>query len=303
MKALDVAFSRISPQWCNDRQAEGWRLLIQDVWTGGYANNAGLRAVAEANLRDWRQQGGLTAVYSNAAPGGWMYDFGRTTPRLWVEESERNAGAELQHCVGSVADFEIADGNLIIYYSDMVEFIDRLEGWGKPAGTYSGDWFVGLMKLRYGDASKVQFGKPYWYARYDNVPIVRPSEVAHPMGPVKAKQYGGSQIAGVTVDENVFDDDFFGAQGDDDMTPEQEAKLDRILKAIGYSGDGAPGTSYVDELPIWINRVLGLRTADDPGDGISNATLIATIEALLKEHGSLDYEKLARALLKVAGEP
>ena len=50
MKGLDVAFSAVSAAWCRARYAEGYRVLVQNLWTGGYAGNDGLRAIARNNL-------------------------------------------------------------------------------------------------------------------------------------------------------------------------------------------------------------------------------------------------------------
>ena len=219
MKVLDVSFSRISPAWAHGRMAEGWELLIQDVWTGGYANNDRLRAIAAANLRDWRGAGGRTAIYSNAAP--WR------APQRWFEESLLNAGSEFEHCAGVVIDYEIADGQQLIADEAMVEFIGLWRTTGKPLGTYSGDWFVGMMRARgkgFADPSL-----PYWYARYDGIAAINPGEVAHPLGPVLAKQYGGGELDGVTVDFNVFDPGFFPEE--DDMSL-YDSKIVDGIKAL-----------------------------------------------------------------------
>jgi len=100
------------------------------------------------------------------------------------------------------------------------------------------------------------------------------------------------------------------AELEDDMalTPDQAANIALIpviLKALGYGGDGQKGTVYLDELPLWLNRVLGTRTVDDPNDEMPNATLIATIKQAITEAiaaGGIDYAKLAKAVNDDAAE-
>ena len=92
------------------------------------------------------------------------------------------------------------------------------------------------------------------------------------------------------------------------LTPDQAANIALIpviLKALGYGGDGQKGTVYLDELPLWLNRVLGTRTVDDPNDEMPNATLIATIKQAITEAiaaGGIDYAKLAKAVNDDAAE-
>ena len=51
MKGLDISFSEPSAQWWQDRRAEGYEAMVQNLWTGGFASNEGIKAVAANNLR------------------------------------------------------------------------------------------------------------------------------------------------------------------------------------------------------------------------------------------------------------
>ena len=68
VKGVDVAFSRVSRQWCRDRKAEGYRVFVQNLWTGGYLHNTSLDAVAESNLANAKLEGLIVAGYCNASP-------------------------------------------------------------------------------------------------------------------------------------------------------------------------------------------------------------------------------------------
>lgn len=224
MKALDVSLSNITPEWARKRLAEGWELLIQCAWMGGYANNAALRVVCEHNLRTWREAGGKTAIYTNAAP--WR------TPALWFSETLANVGDEIRHIVGVVIDHEIrsvTDSTVpygICPDADMEEFIRLWKATGKPLGIYSGDWFAGYL-IHAG--LRVDWGLPYWYAKYDNSDRIVTGEVNYPMGPVKAKQYNHGVLDGIVVDYNVFDPAFFEEAN---LASKEYEELNARLKAI-----------------------------------------------------------------------
>lgn len=208
-KVLDLSFSRIPDTgWVERRVADGVEMIIQDVWTGGYANNDRLREVAEPNLRMIRQGGATPAIYTNAAP--WR------TPETWFWESVRNAGAELEHAQHVMVDLEIANGYEVIDPDDVWRFLRMWEDTGRKILTYSGDWYVRLWKAILG-LNSLDFGKPYVHARYDGIPELLVNQPRHPLGPLAGKQYGWTDIEGVTVDLNVFDMDIFKKEEADDM--------------------------------------------------------------------------------------
>ena len=261
-RVYDLSFFRIpDPGWVARRVAEGVELFIQDVWTGGYANNDSLRTVAEHNLRMIREGGGRAAIYTNAAP--WR------TPQLWFEESVRNAGAEITHVNLVVIDLEIAEDNLYINPDDVLAFIKLWEDAGFVVWTYSGDWYVGFWKLLLGDANRVNFGKPYWHARYDGIADLMVNPPRHPLGPLAGKQYGWTDIEGGTVDLNVFDmDQVTGVLVPQPQTEEDWFAMatEEQLRAIVH-----------DELRKWGARVPMVLT-----DNMSRLPTVFRIEAFVK---------------------
>src|SRR5216117_3643701 len=88
VKGLDVSFSATTADWWLRRAAEGYRAMSQCLWTGGFENNAGIRAVAESNLRFAREAGFACSGYINAAPPNWWSDD------VALTESAKNADAE-----------------------------------------------------------------------------------------------------------------------------------------------------------------------------------------------------------------
>ncbi len=231
-KVLDLAFSEIDAAWVERRVAEGVEMIVQDIWTGGYANNDRLREVAANNLRAIRHGRARPAVYSNASV--WR------TPQLWFDESQRNAGSELQYAELVMVDLEIADGDKYIDPDAVWAFIDLWEPARFPAWTYSADWYAGLWKLRLGDASRVNFNKPYVHARYDGIPDLVVNPPRHPLGPLAGKQYAGSlEIEGVSVDLNVWDMDLLRREPDE-MAGYDQAIIDAAisLKDAEYVTDG-----------------------------------------------------------------
>jgi hypothetical protein len=321
MRAIDVFTGVITPEFAAAKIASGCILLIQNCWTGGLASNAAVKAVAESNLRTWRLAGGLTAIYTNAAPP-WVYSWGVTNPAFWVQETLANAGSEFQYIIGVVIDYEISDTvngkTIVISRADMLEFIRLLKATGKPVGTYSGDWFVGFMKIIYGNAADVQFGLPYWYALYNGIAVVKPTEVVHPMGPVKAKQYGSTDVQ----DDSIFDDDFFGqvttpasTPQEDDMTltPEQANALQILgapfadpLGRVGADGKIRVWGSFIEYLQAFCGSMdqyghfSGARPSGEvPVSVPASATAFGRIEESLKlltPSTAIDYDVLAKKI-------
>src|SRR3990167_5334867 len=92
MRALDLSFSSASLAWCQARKAEGWGLLIPDLWTGAVSP-----APARANLANARQAGMLTAGYTvvNTLPAATA-----------VNKAIGAAGAEWEHLNFIAVDVE-----------------------------------------------------------------------------------------------------------------------------------------------------------------------------------------------------
>jgi hypothetical protein len=132
-KGLDVSTSRVSPQWCKNRYAEGWRIFVQDIWTGGYKENAAIRAAAEPNLRAAREAGFVTAAYANANP--WF------SAQQSLTEAKVNAGAEWHHVDIVFVDVEI-EGTTLQHAKDLC---DAVEAEGKKVAFYSGKLVLGRL--------------------------------------------------------------------------------------------------------------------------------------------------------------
>lgn len=207
MKGIDVSFSRVDKGWCERRLAEGYRVFVQCLWAGGYANNAGVRAVAEANLRAARDAGLITAGYLNTNP--W---FPAATSLL---ESKKNAGAEWAHVGVVFNDIEIAG----VTEAQVQAHTDAIVAEGKAVALYSARWFWNWWALSLGHLAV--FAEPLWYAAYDGNPTIGNPGFGI-WTAVIGKQYTNTTLLdGVNVDLNEFE--FFE---EDDM-PITEA--DRTL--------------------------------------------------------------------------
>lgn len=221
---LDLSFSSIpNPGWVERRVAEGVVAIWQDVWTGGYASNDLLRAVAATNLRFIREGGASPCIYANASP--WR------TPQTWHNESVRNAGTEYQYVKYVMVDIEIAEDRNPIRPELVREFINLFRADGKIVCTYSADWYVGWWKLQLGDVNAVWLGEPYMHARYDGIADLAVRPPVHPLGPLAGKQYLNSHtVEGVSVDTSVMDSSFF--EEEDMSYPIPQDEIDRIAKAV-----------------------------------------------------------------------
>lgn len=232
-------YQAVAPAQCEQMLADGAAGLMVGVWGGGYAGKGTgglydiMQANAETSLRNMRQAGGRTAIYTNAGPR-WTYSWGVIGPPQWWEESQRAAGSEMARVSFIELDFEIADGGLYIQSDDMIAFVADLRTVGVPVIGYSGDWFCGLMHAggqRYDYADILDGYNP---AVYDQQPTL-PASPSWPMHPrTIGKQYnGGSDLFGVNVDLNVIDAALYaprqptgGTQpaGGDDMALSDEDK-------------------------------------------------------------------------------
>ena len=151
MKALDLSFSAVSREWCQARKAEGWELLIQNLWTG-----ASTPTPARTNLVNARAAGMLTAGYTVV----------NMTPATAVNKAALAAGTEWEHLAFVSVDVEIATTPAIIRQA-----VDSLRTLGKKACIYTGSWFWGGVT---GDFTDV----PAWLADYDGNPAMDTARLA-----------------------------------------------------------------------------------------------------------------------------
>lgn len=217
MKGLDVSFSRISKEWAVRRVTEGYRVFVACLWTGGYKSKPGIVAVAEANLRDARDAGMITAGYLNTNP--WF------DAAVSLNEAKIAAGAEWDRLGIVFNDVEIPGVTEV----QIKSHCEAITGAGKRPAIYSASWFwsgkLGNPKWDWLRAYKV------WNAYYDGDPDIDFNKA--PWGPwtsadVIGEQYGGTDIEGVTIDWNVFDEAFFTPQPEEDDMP----TLDEIRAVI-----------------------------------------------------------------------
>jgi len=210
MKGLDVSFSAVSLDWCRARYAEGWRALVQNLWTGGYAGNDGLRAVARNNLANAKAAGLRVAAYANASPAAWW------PIAVQMQEIRRNAGDMWPHLEGVAVDVEIPG----ITLARVLELADAINAAGQRADVlYTARWFwTGHM----GDSKDARWRRfKLWNAYYDGDPDI--DFASAPYGPWAAsdlvgEQYQGTtQLGGASVDLNTFLTTFLQPQEEDEM--------------------------------------------------------------------------------------
>ncbi|KKL07341.1 hypothetical protein LCGC14_2586990, partial [marine sediment metagenome] len=226
MKGLDISFSKPSAQWWKDRRAEGFEIAVQNVWTGGFASNDGLKAVAETNLRNARLAGFRVAAYANASPPDWWPLVTQMT------HIRANMGGEWDRVKDVVIDVEIPG----ITKARVMELVDGLEAVGKVADVlYTGRWFwVGNM----GNSKDIAWRRfRLWSAHYDWNPDIDFGD--NPYGPwtlaeVIGEQYQGStNLEGGTIDLNTFNDSWMAPPIEEDsMTEAEKAAFDKLVGRV-----------------------------------------------------------------------
>ncbi len=223
MKFLDTWIGN-DRAWCKAVKADGWGGLIQGAFSGGLAAPLApeMAAHCESSLRNARQEGLITAAYTNAAP--WR------TPQFWLDTTVDNIGGELQHLSFIVVDHELMEAGRPTN-QDMSTFIGLLKALGKPLIGYSGDWFLGMRAANGFNTRWDNALDGYWYARYDNNPLIgQPTWSMHPR--IVGKQYKNSHpVQGKAVDANEFDDVWLGELG-------HHEEDDMALLFIGRQGEG-----------------------------------------------------------------
>ena len=208
MKGLDLSFATPPAAWWVDRYAEGYRLAVQDLWTGASVPGAPATTLARA-----RAAGLVTAGYTvvNTFPAATA-----------VNKAVAAAGAEWQHLAFVSVDVEIATTPEIIRQA-----LNGLRALGKRVCIYTAAWFWGGLS---GDFSDVAA----WLADYDGNPALDTLRLGR-LGPVIGKQYAGTtQLAGHAVDLNTFDDAFITGQ-EEDMGIEFSSSVN-----FGKEGPGLP---------------------------------------------------------------
>ena len=196
MKGLDLSFAKPPLDWWQRRKAEGYRVMFQCLWTGGYAGNDGIKAVAETNLRNARLAGLIVAGYANASPPTWW------PLATQVMVTRNNAGGEWATLKRVAIDVEIPG----ITLARTEELADALEAEGKDAGVlYTARWFwTGHM----GNSQDSRWLRwKLWAAQYDGLETMGNLTMFGPWPDIVGKQYAGTvQLDGHAVDLNTFVD-------------------------------------------------------------------------------------------------
>lgn len=210
---FDTAFSRVSRPWCRARYNEGYRVGVQNLWTGGYGNNDRIREVAAPNLSDFLEEGFLIAGYANANP--WY------PPANCLDEIILNAGGMWDSLRIVAEDVEIPG----VVEGDIRDLCDALESQGKRVPFYTAAWFfkdfLGNPQWPWLREHKI------WEAFYDGDPDI--DFLNRRFGPwelddVIGEQYlGTTLIDGVDVDLNVFNLDFW--EGEERMNAADKAYI------------------------------------------------------------------------------
>lgn len=224
VKGFDIAFSRLSRPWLKARYLEGYRVIIQNLWTGGYGNNLRLREVAALNLADAEAEGFLIAGYANANP--W-YPIPRCMAEIII-----NAGPMWYALKVVAEDVEIP----LVTEAHVHDLCLALEHEGKTVPIYSAAWFwketIGNPTWPWLKEHKI------WEAFYDSDPDIDflhrrfgPWELADIVG----EQYQGTTIIeGIDVDLNIFDADYWGC---DMIDQEARDRLTAVEAALAAQKD------------------------------------------------------------------
>lgn len=226
MKGLDLSFSEGSAAWWRARYAEGYRVAVQDLWTGGSTSEP-FRASAPLNLKRAKAAGFIVCGYTNVAP--W------NTGDVAFEKALEFAADEWQHLYAVFVDVEIdAQDGQAIHEADIKRCLERIEAAGKKTAIYSANWF---WDGRFGNPMWGWLkGYKIWNAYFDGSPDIDFARA--PWGPwtaadVIGEQYQGSTvIVGVEVDLNEFSDEFF-KDADRDTRRIQEVDMPKLISPKG----------------------------------------------------------------------
>ena len=192
MLGIDFSFSRIERDDFRRFYDAGYRVAIQDLWTGGYLNNQGLKNVAALNLADAQAEGFIIAGYSNASP--WY------STEVSLKETIANAGAMWDNLDVVAVDVEIA----ALPTERIWHLAQALEAAGKRVCIYTGWWYYnGEGRPDWSDLYRY----PQWLADYATPPGTLLQPIPG-LGPVVGHQHAGSVDpfgVGIAVDLNELD--------------------------------------------------------------------------------------------------
>ncbi len=210
MKALDISggAAHVTSQWCADRIAEHYQLLVCNLWGG-----ASSYAKTEQALQLWRAAGGLTSGYyvphayqtashhlnAAVAAAGSEWDYlgeglPANMPAVWIDVEDIRAMAQKQAGHYPMPDQWTA--------AHLQESIDLVRSMGKAPGIYTNGaaWNPAQLGNGFSDL-------PLWVADYNLDPAI---DLRFPFGGWSvafAKQWQGTtDLSGVAVDISTFPD-------------------------------------------------------------------------------------------------
>jgi len=232
---LDASFATINQATFTRMKGLGYGIFIEDCWTGGYANNPSLRAVAEPNLRNAQAAGLIIAIYSNANP--W-YDV-----QTSVRETKANAGGMWDAVKVVAVDLEIAGTTEQQAFDLGLAF----EAEGKKVCVYTARW----VHDRDGNPPWTRLARwPLWVCQADKKPDIG---TTRPVASWSATQIIGKQfdtdtgLFGKAVDLNMFEESFFE---EEDMNETQLTAILAVFNVLATPRSaGQPLDSYFDPLP------------------------------------------------------
>ena len=195
MKGLDLSFAQPSQAWWHTRYAEGWRVMVQDAWTGTV-----MPASCLVNLNRARTAGFVTAAYVvvNNLPGATAVGHARYA-----------CGAEWDYLNFVAVDVEVP--TTIAVTRDALSELRRL---GKKVCIYTSKnaWKVVSSTTEFKD-------EWLWNAYYDGDPDF--DFFLNPYGGftrLAGEQYRGTtSLDGYSVDLNNFTATFIEQGGEQQM--------------------------------------------------------------------------------------
>ena len=233
MLALDISFSasKVTPEWCAARLAEGYELLWVDAWTGKQSPQG-----VEQALRYWREAGGYIGAYGcihDGRPAAQHYASAKAAiGNEWPYLSFFAIDCEIDFCspsaVLAVAGYVERDGGRPVVYSAYWFWAGHM---GNPTDCAS----LPLIDASYGIEPSLTMYRPYggWSTC-----------VGH--------QYQNTtDLGGIDVDISLFDDAWVQAEHPV-PTPVPAPSSDRqqfVNSSRGWADKVAAGTVADSERP------------------------------------------------------
>jgi hypothetical protein len=199
LNALDLSFDavKVTPAWARARLAEGWELLIVNLWTGNTVPDGVQKA-----LQTWREAGGLTAAY--------VVVHDNVTAQACVARARAAAGDEWAPLTFVAIDVELDPTTI----ATIRTAYDQVQELGQRPAIYTGRWF---WTSRLNDTTEFAT-RPLWDASYGVTPALEAPGYGGWTARIGHQYQGTTTLDGVAVDLNLFDGDWV-RQGVQHPTP------------------------------------------------------------------------------------